>query len=546
MVEGNLSGLFDAGKYHPDHPEENDVVPGYQYIRGIKILQLRRMIRPAQRGKRPECGRKPGVQRILILFKVMSSAFRTGIRRSALSNNDFSAVLAVIGRNPVPPPELAGNTPVLDVVQPVFIGFPVIFRDKRQLSSVVGVQRRLSHLLHADKPLGLNHRLHCCVAAVMRPNRMGMRNHLHQKPLFFQILHHDPARLIAVHAGIFSAPVIHGGIVVQNIDFFQPVPLSHLKIIRIMRGSNLHTACPELLIDILIGNDRDLPVCKRKLQHFSDQMTVSFILRIYSNGSITQKSFRTSRCYFYIVTRLADNRIVDVPEETVLVHMLHFRIGQRRLALRTPVDNPASFIDPAFFIQTDKHFLHCFGAALVHRKTLPFPVRGGSQLPELLHDPASVLVLPLPAVFQEFFSSDLVLVDPLLFQHVGNLDLCGDCRMIGSWLPESLVSLHPFEADQNILHGIVQRVAHVQLPCNIWRRHNNTEWFFIRIHLCVEIPVIHPFLIEPVLQPFWIIGFCQFLTHNSDHPPEAFILSAPAWRSLFQVLTSVSLWSLLP
>ena len=54
--------------------------------------------------------------------------------------------------------------------------------------------------------------------------------------------------------------------------------------------------------------------------------------------------------------------------------MLHFGIRNGGLADRTPVDNPGSLVDIAFFIQADKHFLHRFGTSLVHGETLAVPV----------------------------------------------------------------------------------------------------------------------------------------------------------------------------
>ena len=106
-----------------------------------------------------------------------------------------------------------------------------------------------------------------------------------------------------------------------------------------------------------------------------------------------------------------------------------------------------------------------------------------------------------------------MLVDPLILQHVRHLYLCGDGRMVGTRLPQGLIPLHSLETDQDILHGIVQGVAHVQLTRHVWRRHDNGKRFLVRIYLRVKIAFIQPLLIQPVLQPFGVVSLCQLFFH---------------------------------
>ena len=53
-VERYIAHVLQSGKYHADNPEENDVIAGYQNICRVEIIKLRRMIRPSQRGERPQ------------------------------------------------------------------------------------------------------------------------------------------------------------------------------------------------------------------------------------------------------------------------------------------------------------------------------------------------------------------------------------------------------------------------------------------------------------------------------------------------------------
>ncbi len=88
--------------------------------------------------------------------------------------------------------------------------------------------------------------------------------------------------------------------------------------------------------------------------------------------------------------------------------------------------------------------------------------------------------------------------------------------MIRSGLPERVISLHPLKADDDILHGLVQRVSHVQLTGDIRRRNDNGERLFAVIHLGVEILLLFPLLIQTVLNLSGIVCLGQFLFHNTS------------------------------
>ena len=67
-LERLLSHLLVSGEDHTDHPEEDDIITGYQDIGRIEILQILGLLRPAQGLKRPQCGGEPGIEGVLILL----------------------------------------------------------------------------------------------------------------------------------------------------------------------------------------------------------------------------------------------------------------------------------------------------------------------------------------------------------------------------------------------------------------------------------------------------------------------------------------------
>ena len=62
-------------------------------------------------------------------------------------------VVAVIGGNAVPPPELTGDAPVLDVVHPVEIGLGVPFGHELDASVLHSLYGGLGKILYRNEPL---------------------------------------------------------------------------------------------------------------------------------------------------------------------------------------------------------------------------------------------------------------------------------------------------------------------------------------------------------------------------------------------------------
>ena len=118
-----------------------------------------------------------------------------------------------------------------------------------------------------------------------------------------------------------------------------------------MGRCDLYAAGSEFLVNILVGNHRDLAVRQRKLQHFSDQVLVTLVIRVDRHGGIAEQCLRTGGCDLDKSSLLTHDRVVDVPEEAVLLLMLNLSIGNGCLADRTPVDDPGSLVDISFFIK---------------------------------------------------------------------------------------------------------------------------------------------------------------------------------------------------
>ncbi len=181
--------------------------------------------------------------------------------------------------------------------------------------------------------------------------------------------------------------------------------------------------------------------------------------------------------------------------------------------MRTPVDNPFAAVNQAFFVQPYKYFAHGFGTPFIQRKTFPIPIAGGTQLLQLPDNTAAVLFFPFPGALQKSVTADLLFREALFAHLLHNFRFRCNGGVIGARQPQRAVALHPPPADQNILEGFVQRMAHVKLAGNIRRRDNNRIWLFRRFPLGMKVFSVEPELIYPVFHFLWIVGFGKLPVH---------------------------------
>ena len=111
-LERNFLHVLHAGEDHAGNPEEDDVISGDQRVRRIEVLQLLGLVRPSKRGERPQRGREPGVQNVFFLMDVGAAALRAD-RDVFLGDRHLTAVVAIVCRNLMTPPQLTGDAPVV-------------------------------------------------------------------------------------------------------------------------------------------------------------------------------------------------------------------------------------------------------------------------------------------------------------------------------------------------------------------------------------------------------------------------------------------------
>ena len=299
VLERNFSHEFEAHHHHPGNPEEDDVERGDKRRRREEGVEVRRLVRPSLCGERPKRGGEPGVEDVFVLNKfLVRTCFSLRLR---FAQGDIRiAVFVVPCRNPVPPPELPGDTPGLDVFHPVEIGLFPVFRDEFGLAVLYRRNGRLSHCLCVDIPLIRHPRLNDDIGAVaerlfdlevldLLKEFCGLEclnNFLARlKPLKAAILGWNASfvRLSAIHD-------MRGG--VQNVQWRVARPLADFEIVEVMRRGNLHRTGALVRVGIFIGNDRYTAPDNGQLDKFADQARIARIFRMHRNAGIAQHGFR--------------------------------------------------------------------------------------------------------------------------------------------------------------------------------------------------------------------------------------------------------------
>ena len=167
--------------------------------------------------------------------------------------------------------------------------------------------------------------------------------------------------------------------------------------------------------------------------------------------------------------------------------------------MRTPVDDSFASIYKSFFIVFNENFLNSLGTAFIHSKTLSLPVTGRTKFFQLFNNASAVLLSPVPCTFKKFFSSQIVFSKTFFSHCLNNFCFCCNGSMVSSGNPQCTITRHSFPTNKNILQGIVQRMPHMELACDIRGRNNDSIRFLLRIPFSMKAVIVGPVFIDFVL-----------------------------------------------
>ena len=525
---------------HPRHPEKQDVEAGNHQRIGIKHFFIPRRLRPPERSERQQARRKPRVEHVRILLQLRAAAL--ACRRRLARHHHFLALAAIPCRNPVSPPQLPRDAPVVDVTHPVQVNLPVILRRKTNVSLLHHFDGALRQRRNLDEPLRREPRLDNRARAIALAERNRVILCAHQKTLLREILHHMLSRGKAIQSRVRTGIRIHLGVLVDHFNLRQVVPEAGLEVVGIMRRCHLHRAGAELRLRQFVRDDRDLTIHQRQHHMLAVQMRVALVLRIHRDRRVAQHRLRTRgrhRDEFGVASRAAHHRVPNLVQLARDVFVLHFEVRDRGPAVGAPVHDVFPAINQPIFIEPHERFFHRMRQVVVHGEVFAAPIDRRSQPLHLVEDRAAILPLPFPHPLNELLAPQ---VAPLLafFQKLAlHHHLRRNARMVRPRQPERDKPAHAMPAHQNIHLRLVQHVPHVQPPRHIWRRQQQGE-HRTRISRRRRLHVKQLFL-NPILGPARFnrarfVSFRQFVRHvcpdRAGRPPSPGVPRPRAFRGL--------------
>ena len=476
-MEGRFAGEFDAEHHHASHPEEEDIRTGLEHRGGIEIFEIFGLFGPAQRGERPQSGGEPGIQHVFILVDLVAVAVGT-LGGVLARHGHFAAVIAVPHGDAVPPPELAADAPITDVLQPVVIDFGEALRHNAGFSAADGFQRLVGQGLNFDEPLGGDHGFDNLAAALRAGHVERVRLLFDNQVLSAHIFPEFLAALETVHASILAAVLIDMGLFVENVDEFQPMCLTNGIIVGVVRRGDLDRTGTKLTIDIFIRDDRNAAADDGYDHVLAQILLVTLIFRMDGHSGITQNGLGAGGGYRDIFAGTVGEHVFEIIEETRFFGIFHFEIRNGGSQIGRPVDHARAAVNKSFFVKGHKCLTNGDREPFIKGEAGAVPVTGGPQTADLVEDLAAVFFFPFPGAAQKFLAADVIPFDTFFSKGFFHQHLRGNTGMIRAGNPKGGHAFHAVVADHQIFHRDKHGMAQMQFTGNVGRRDGNDERLF--------------------------------------------------------------------
>ena len=163
--------------------------------------------------------------------------------------------------NPMPPPELPADAPVLDVAHPVVVNFcPAVGEEFHPALGHHGARRRNAGI--SQEPLFAQAWFNRHVGPFAESHVVGVRLLLLQSAQRSQLLHGDLAGLETVQPPqVRPGEIVHFRVRVHDVDLGQLMAQADLEVRLVVGGRHLQHARAELEVHVIVAEDRDeLPV----------------------------------------------------------------------------------------------------------------------------------------------------------------------------------------------------------------------------------------------------------------------------------------------
>ncbi len=282
--------------------------------------------------------------------------------------------------------------------------------------------------------------------------------------------------LVLRQTGELSGDLAHPPVPADGHRLGKPVVASDVEVERIVSGRDLERARAELAVDPLVGDDGDAELRVRDDHLAPDRIAVARIVRMHRDRDVRQDRRRAhGRDGDAVAPVAVGERVANGVERVVHLLVHDLEVGDRRLVERAPVDDAVRAVDPATLPEPHEERHDRADVLVVHREALARVVERAAEAPVLAHDRAARLLEPLPRPLDERLATDLLTGEALLRKRLLDDVLRRDARVVVAGLPERVEAAHPVPANEDVLDGAVQGVAHVEIAGHVRRRNADRE-----------------------------------------------------------------------
>ena len=518
---------------HAGNPEEDDVETGNHHAGRVELTQRIGVFRPAEGGEGPQRGGEPGVEHVFVLAQRDVSGEVVLLTHFVFGAAYVDVAFVVIPRrDTVTPPQLTGDTPVLNIAHPGEVHVFVLLRHELNVAVFNRFYGRLRQHVGTHVPLVGQHRLDHHAATVAVRHGQIVRFDLFKQAERIDGCHHGFTRsetlqilefrrdLCGVNVGLFAFGIVHlrafADVAVkgQDVDHRQGVTFPDFIVVKVVRRSDFHAAGAFFHIGVFIADDRNAAVNQRQHHEFTDQIFITRIFRVNGHAGVAQQGFRTGGRHDQIIFtvsgfRAVGQRVADVPHRAFRLAVFHFQVGNRGTQFRIPVNQALAAVNQVFFVQTNKDFFYGIGEAFIHGEALALPVHGVAQATHLTGNGAAGFRFPLPDFIDKGIATVVVASFPFFCGNLTlNHHLGRDTRVVGTGLPQSIFTLHALVANHGIHDGLLEGMTHMQTAGDVRRRDHDAEALLAFITIRFEIALLFPMLVERLFDILWVV--CLF------------------------------------
>ena len=268
--------------------------------------------------------------------------------------------------------------------------------------------------------------------------------------------------------------VVHASVRPDHDELGEPVVAADLVVERVVAGRHLEGARAKLPLDAVVRDHRHGPFDVRHDHVTADELAVALILRMHRDSDIGEDRRRPNggdRDGAFA----PGERVPDVGERVVDVDVSELQVGERRLVVRAPVDDPVGAVDPVLAVEVHEEAHHRADVVVVHREALTTVVQRSADPAELKHDLAAVLAQPFPDTSLERLAAQLLPAGALACEMLLDGVLRRDSRVIEAGLEQDVEALHPPCPHDRVRERKLERMAKVEVAGHIRRRMRDHE-----------------------------------------------------------------------